>query len=207
MPSSPESQADLLKEKLSHVSNAPSPASPASHTNIKKLLRLILIFFFGTIFLYYLTSNNYIPKFSFPFKMPTKNPPFKPQEIADLMTQYYELLADMTYYPRSYIKYPPHNPAVSLELCEKYKLEPQVIELLQLLPYVEGYNNEDEFILYGSFADYRDEGVFEQSRDPTYASPEGGFEEWNGEYMRPWVIALTECGNHGTVVYLDTHTG
>lgn len=123
------------------------------------------------------------------------------------MGQYYELLADMHYYPRSYIKYPPHSPPISLELCEKYQLEPQVVELLQLLPYIEGYNNEDEFILGGSFADYRDEGVFEQARDPTFASPDGGFDDENGEYMRPWVVALTECGNHGTVVYLDTHSG
>ncbi|KAH8821939.1 hypothetical protein F5884DRAFT_657755 [Xylogone sp. PMI_703] len=110
----------------------------------------------------------------------------------------------MHYLSASAIKYPPHDPPIDVSLAQSLGLEPQVIELLQLLPYVEGTGSEDEFIMWGSFLDYRQEGALEQSRDPDYASPEGGFDDENGQYVQPWVIPLSECGNHGSIVYLDT---
>jgi hypothetical protein len=54
-------------------------------------------------------------------------------------------------------------------------LGPQVIELLQLLPYVEGCSN-DEFIFGESFAVFLKKGVLSQSRDPAFASPDKGFD-------------------------------
>jgi hypothetical protein len=131
---------------------------------------------------------------------------FNPHEIAELMTRYYELLAKMRYFPSSFIKYPPHSPPIDITFAQSLGLEPQAIELLQLLPYVEGYNNEDEFILGGSFADFRKKGVLSQSRDPAFAEPDKGFDGENGEYVRPWVLVLNECGNHGSIMYLDTRT-
>jgi hypothetical protein len=128
---------------------------------------------------------------------------FNPHEIADLIGRYYQLFAKMRYIPESAIKYPPHSPAIDIPYAQSLGLEPQVIELLQLLPYVEGYNMDDEFILGGSFADFRDNEVLQQSRDPCYVMPEGGPDEENGEYVRPWMLVLNQSGNHGSIMYLD----
>lgn len=137
-----------------------------------------------------------------------RNGIYNQEEIVSLISRYYELLAKMRYFPKEYIKYPPHEPAIDLEVAKELNLEPQVIELLQSLPYVEGYNNEDEFILGGSFADMRDPEVLRQSRDPSYASPTSPeFDHEDGEYLRPWELAINECGNHGTVMFLNTRNG
>ncbi|KAF7925816.1 hypothetical protein EAE99_005851 [Botrytis elliptica] len=138
---------------------------------------------------------------------PEKSGVYDQQEIVTLITQYYELLAKMRYFPASYIKYAPHDPPIDVELAKSFDLEPQVIMLLQALPYIEGYNNEDEFILGGSFADMRDLEVFTQSRDPGFVCPEGGFDDVDGEYMRPWEICINACGNHGTMMFLDIRNG
>jgi hypothetical protein len=138
---------------------------------------------------------------------PSTNTPFDPYEIVDLMTRYYQLLSKMRYFPESHIKYAPHDPPVDIDFAVSLGMEPQVIQLLQLLPYVEGLGNEDEFIMHGSFADFRKKNVLEQSRDPKFLSPEKGFDVENGEYVRPWVLVLTECGNRGSVVYYDTRNG
>jgi hypothetical protein len=135
------------------------------------------------------------------------NTAFNPLEIVDLMTRYYQLLSKMRYFPESSIKYAPHDPPIDVDFANSLGLDPPVIELLQLLPYVDGLNNEDEFIMHGSFADFRKNGVLEQSRDPKFISPETGFDVENGEYVRPWVLVLTECGNRGSVVYYDTLNG
>lgn len=132
---------------------------------------------------------------------------FDPHEIASLLGNYYQLLARMRYLPHSVIKHPPHNPPIDVPFAQSLGLEPQVIELLQLLPYVEGLGNEEEFILWGSFADFRDNAVLMQSRDPDYVSPEGGYEEERGEYVLPWMLTLNSCGNHGSIMYLDTRNG
>ncbi|TGO82343.1 hypothetical protein BPOR_0855g00020 [Botrytis porri] len=138
---------------------------------------------------------------------PEKRGVYDQQEIVTLLTQYYELLAKMRYFPASYIKYAPHDPPIDVDLAKSFDLEPQVIELLQALPYVEGYSNEDEFILGGSFANMRDLEVLMQSRDPGFASPEDGFDDENGEYMRPWELCINGCGNHGAMMFLDTRNG
>ena len=83
------------------------------------------------------------------------------------------------------------------------------ISLLQKLPYVDGLNNADEFIAQGSFADFRKKRVLKRSRDPKFMDPEmgEGFEGVNGEYVRPWVLVLTESGNSGSIVYFDIKNG
>jgi hypothetical protein len=138
---------------------------------------------------------------------PSTNVAFNPLEIVDLMTRYYQLLSRMRYFPESCIKHAPHDPPVDAEFAACLGMEPQVIELLQLLPYVDGLHNEDEFIMHGSFADFRKRSVLEQSRDPKFIRPEKGFDIENREYVRPWVLVVTECGNRGSVVYYDTRNG
>ena len=88
-------------------------------------------------------------------------------------------------------------------------MDSTVISLLEKLPYVDGLHNEDEFIAQGSFADFRKKRVLKRSRDPKFSDPEmgKGFEGVNGEYVRPWVLVLTESGNRGSIVYYDTKNG
>ncbi|KAH8753232.1 hypothetical protein BGZ57DRAFT_945181 [Hyaloscypha finlandica] len=138
---------------------------------------------------------------------PSTNAAFNPLEIVDLMTRYYQLLSRMRYFPESCIKHAPHDPPVDAKFAASLGMESQVVELLQLLPYVDGLHNEDEFIMHGSFADFRKRSVLEQSRDPKFITPEKGFDIENGEYVRPWVLVMTECGNRGSVVYYDTRNG
>ncbi|KAF7952457.1 uncharacterized protein EAE97_001954 [Botrytis byssoidea] len=133
---------------------------------------------------------------------PEKNGIYDRQEIITLITQYYDLLAKIRYFAASYIKYAPHDHPIDVELAKSYDLE-----LLQALPYIEGYRNEDEFVLGGGFADMRNLEVLMQSRDLGFASPEGGFDDENGEYMRPWEFCINECGNHGTMMFLGTRNG
>ncbi|KAG0652311.1 hypothetical protein D0Z07_1209 [Hyphodiscus hymeniophilus] len=135
--------------------------------------------------------------------------PYDPTEIVHLIRDYYELLARLRYFPSSFIKYPPHSPAIDVKLAASLGMEPQIISLLELLPYIEGYSNEDEFILGGSFADFRQKGALETSRDPGFKDPDlrKGWNEENGPYVRPWVLVLNECGNHGAILYFDTKSG
>lgn len=62
-------------------------------------------------------------------------------------------------------------------------------------------------MLYGAFADFRDDDALEQSRDPLYGSPESSdWEDENGPYMRPWYVAINQLGKHGTIIVLDLKT-
>lgn len=144
-----------------------------------------------------------------PTPMPSSPPPWL-VETASLIGQVYELFIKMRYLPPGSIAYPPHiSPPINTHYAHSLGLDRQAIELLQLLPYVTGETawgggGEQEFILGGTFADFRDEGTLAQSRDPLYGSPEGS--DWadeNGPYMRPWYVALNQLGNHGTIMVLD----
>ena len=131
-------------------------------------------------------------------------------ETAAVMGQFYELFIKMRYLPSDSIAYPPHNsPPIDSRLAHALGLSKPAIEFLQLLPYVTGEvawggGGEQEFLLGGAFADFRDEDVLEQSRDPLYGSPdESDWADGNGPYMRPWYVAVNQLGNHGTVMVLD----
>jgi hypothetical protein len=108
-----------------------------------------------------------------------------------------------------YIKYPPHSLAIDVELATSLGMEPRVICLMHKPPYIEGYRDKDEFILGGSFADFRDTGVLERNRDPGFKDPglSKSWEEEGGPYARPWVLVVNECGNHGSILHFDTRNG
>lgn len=135
---------------------------------------------------------------------------YDPFEIVDLMTALYELYLKMRYITPSSLKYPPHSPPVDVSLAKSLGVEPQVIAILQLLPYVEGRGSEDNFFQWGGFADYREGRNLEQMLcDPLYRSPDKskGSEEEKGPYVKPWVLPLNACGNRGTVLFFDTRNG
>ncbi|KAF2804429.1 uncharacterized protein BDZ99DRAFT_467468 [Mytilinidion resinicola] len=132
------------------------------------------------------------------------------QEVADLMDEIYSTLAKMRYMPASAIKRAPHtNPGINLTLAAECSLDPLVIRLHQLLPYVDKTEVESpDFIHGGEFADFRAEDDVRQSRDPLYSGWEsnGGKGDWDGEdgeYIRPWVTPLSMMGNHQSVLIYD----
>jgi hypothetical protein len=135
---------------------------------------------------------------------------YDPFEIVDLMTDFYELYVKMRYVKRDSLKYPPHSPPINVEQIKSFGFEPQVIAILQLLPYVEGRGSEDNFFGWGGFADFRgDRDLSLRLCDPVYSAPDvgKGFEEENGPYVRPWVLPINQCGNHGCVLFFDTRNG
>ncbi|CAD6582303.1 MAG: hypothetical protein ASARMPRED_000927 [Alectoria sarmentosa] len=141
------------------------------------------------------------------------------QQLSTLMGDFYQLLAKMQYLDldQGTIDYPPYtDPEKSINtiLATQLGLTPEAIQLLQRLPYVAAparWNHgagDEEFILYGCFADFRKDGELEESRDPLYAGVDPkdesvGWEDEDGQYMRPWYVPLSRLGNHGVVLILN----
>lgn len=129
------------------------------------------------------------------------------QEIADLMLQIYETLAAMRYIPTSSIVPGPHE--IDLTLAAKLELDPLVIYLHQILPYVcKREIDSPDFIFGGRFADFRDPKDVSKSRDPFCGiladdRGKGRWDEDGGEYIRPWVTLLSRLGNHQAVIIYD----
>lgn len=132
------------------------------------------------------------------------------------MGKSYQFLAKMQYLDldQGTSVYPPHlDPEKSINSTPAAQLSmtPEAIQLLQRLPYVaapvrwDHDAGEDEFILYARFADFRDDEVLVESRDPLYAGIDPrdesvGWDEECGRYMRLWYVPLSRLGSHGVVV-------
>ncbi|PYI11754.1 hypothetical protein BO78DRAFT_403127 [Aspergillus sclerotiicarbonarius CBS 121057] len=127
------------------------------------------------------------------------------QEVADLMLDIYQTLAGMRYLDPRGIQSGPHDITELRPLYEQHGLDPSVIHLYSILPYVDtaAAGNED-FFHGGTFTDFRIEDDVEQGRDPFYGGPtEEDFEDEDGPYMRPWVTPLSRLGNHDSVIVYD----
>ncbi|KAF1999869.1 hypothetical protein P154DRAFT_210480 [Amniculicola lignicola CBS 123094] len=119
------------------------------------------------------------------------------EEIADLLDQIYTTLAKMTYIPHTAIERGPH--ILPATVTEKYNLDPMVVKLMEIIPYVVKAELESSrFLSGGLFADFRKEEDVSASREPFYCN--WAFDEdnlkWrmNGhecKYMLPWVTPLT----------------
>ncbi|KAK5939252.1 hypothetical protein PMZ80_008555 [Knufia obscura] len=122
-------------------------------------------------------------------------------EVAGLMLEIYETLAAMRYIDPTGIERGPHNIEALQPVYDEHNLDPVVVYLYSILPYVDTYEADQiDFIFGGEFADYRQPDDVEQGRDPYYANPET--EE--DAYMRSWVTPLTNMGNHQSVILYDT---
>lgn len=130
---------------------------------------------------------------------------FNAAEIASLTTEFYEILSKMGQFPPETIKYPPQNPPIDANFAKSLGMAPQVIDLLERLPYVEG--NDRAWLYDAEFADFRYKDQLEQSRDPFHVKPDGwSYYSERGPYLRPWQVALNAMGDHGAVFLLDTWT-
>jgi len=155
--------------------------------------------------------------------------PGSPQEVADLMLEWYELISKMGYYELEAISRPPHNPAINRTKAVENGFTEGAIKMAEMLPYIgaiPGKENEDffawtnygdsEFFLHGIFVDYRNQNYFEEPRDPAgftleYSVDENGpteqvkdWDEEGGRYMRPSYIELMTVGEYGAYMVLNT---
>ncbi len=163
------------------------------------LLALVLVWFVTPIG--HLTTPFFATHFfHYPFTT------FNTREIASLTTEFYELLSQMGQFAPATIKYPPHlHPSINVKFAKSLGMAPQVVDLIQKLPYVE--SNGRIWLFEGIFADFREDEDLESSRDPFSVNPDGwSYYSERGPYMRPWQVALNAAGNHGAVLLLDTWT-
>ncbi|KAH8680792.1 hypothetical protein BX600DRAFT_445066 [Xylariales sp. PMI_506] len=124
-------------------------------------------------------------------------------EVADLLLDIYNTLAHMRYLDPAGIEPGPHQ--IDQQQLDELGLDPAIRYLYSILPYVdiEQAGNSD-FLLGGSFADFRVPNDVKEGRDPFSLDPQGDdFEAEDGPYMRPWVTPLTALGNHQSVIIYD----
>ncbi|KAL2817743.1 hypothetical protein BDW59DRAFT_182043 [Aspergillus cavernicola] len=128
-------------------------------------------------------------------------------EIAALMLEIYQTLAEMRYLNPESIHQGPHNLSSLHPLYTAQNIDPEIVYLYSILPYYIGsppLDGETDFFHGGTFADFREEEDIEQSRDPFYAGPDGvDFDAGNGPYMQSWMTPLSRLGNHGSVILYD----
>lgn len=150
--------------------------------------------------------------------------PGNPEEVAALMGQFYELLAEMGYYEPYRIAYPPHtNPSINGSYALALGYSGKAVQMMEMLPYLGTDRSDDdadqyvfawsngaadgEFLLYGTFVDYRQDGYLEEL-DPMFALS-GNWSvtdmQYDPErYMMPDYVLLSQLGNHGTMMVLNT---
>ncbi|KAJ0414499.1 hypothetical protein BJY00DRAFT_305558 [Aspergillus carlsbadensis] len=126
-------------------------------------------------------------------------------EIAHLLTEIYTTLADMRYLGPNCIHHGPHDLSRLAPQYKKHNLDPAIIHLHSILPYIGAPSSGTTDFFHGSdFLDLRDPEQLAQSRDPYYADPQGDdFDAEDGPYMRAWVTPLSRLGNHGSVILYD----
>ncbi|KAK8868510.1 hypothetical protein PGQ11_007088 [Apiospora arundinis] len=125
--------------------------------------------------------------------------------VADLLLVVYHTLVEMRYLEPEDIEEGPHDVSELMPYYESLGLDPTVIYLYSILPYVDA--GDRSFFQGGDFADFRDRGHVKIGRDPMYTGPFEEGAKWgddDGPYMRPWYAALSHCGNHCSFLVYDT---
>ncbi|ROV90685.1 hypothetical protein VSDG_08285 [Cytospora chrysosperma] len=162
------------------------------------------------------------------------NPHPRIQEIASLITELFELFINMRYLPASSVAFPPHK-HLPLDLTHpaRYGVSKYVVDLWQMIPYrIENSEAEvnwnfgsdgGEFLQSGEFLDDlrgsgdKDDTWFRTIVDPCYGlyglddgldsdTDDWGWDNEIGPYIRPWYATLSNVGNHGSVMVLNTKT-
>ncbi|KAK8087756.1 hypothetical protein PG997_002717 [Apiospora hydei] len=126
------------------------------------------------------------------------------QRVADLMLDIYQTRAEMRYIDAAAIKPGPHDITHLMPLYQSLKLDPTVIYLYSILPYVDEVEaGQREFYMGGTWLNHLDKEQVQQGRDPFFLSPEGNdFSDPKGPYMRPWFTPLSVlCERQQVIIY------
>ncbi|KXT12214.1 hypothetical protein AC579_3445 [Pseudocercospora musae] len=127
-------------------------------------------------------------------------------EVAQLMLDIYQTLADMRYINPEGIMQGPHDTEELRQAWAKHDLDPAIIYLYSILPYIDiTVAGEPDFFHGGTFANFLKPEDVERGRDPWYMDPdlEADWDDENGPYMRPWYTPLSQMGNHQSVILYD----
>ncbi|OJZ88624.1 hypothetical protein ASPFODRAFT_205739 [Aspergillus luchuensis CBS 106.47] len=107
----------------------------------------------------------------------------------------------MRYLDPKTIQTGPHEISKMRPVYEKHGLDPAIIYLYSILPYVDSQIANTSLFDGSSFMDFRDESCVEDGRDPLCPGPSE--EDGDGPYMRPWMTALSQMGSHTSVIICD----
>jgi len=123
---------------------------------------------------------------------------YRLDEVANLMLEIYQTLTRMRYLDPSWIQPGRHDLNLSLfALYSSLKLDPKIIYLYSVLPYIDPpVAGNLDFFQGSGFADFRNKDHVIQARNPMYAVEES-------EKMRPWMTPLCMLGNHQSIVIYD----
>ncbi len=148
-----------------------------------------------------------------------RHPPTK-QEVADLVTDLYDLLSEMGYFPPEAINRPPHPTSrnINATLARELGYSEEAIQMMEMLPYIKTTGEDDaftwshggwggEFIHEGRFVDLTDDEML-GFRDPFHNVEyvDGEPKDWDedgGKYMYPDYIILSQKAQDGVVMVLN----
>lgn len=120
-------------------------------------------------------------------------------EVADLLLELFRTLARMRYLKPEWIQPGPHDVSALIPLYESLSIDPSIIYLYSILPYVA--QHDVDFFQGSDFIDFRDKRDVEEGRDPNPSDYCGG--DPAAALMRPWMTPLSRLRNHmdGLIVY------
>lgn len=128
-------------------------------------------------------------------------------QVADLLLDIYQTLVDMRYIePQALVRGPHTLSAGILATYKKIKLDPAIIYLYSIMPYIDETEAEGaDFFQGGQLFNQLSGRDVERGRDPRYVSPpvDDDFEAEGGAYMYPWYTPLSQCGNHSSIIIYD----
>ncbi|KAK4652305.1 hypothetical protein QC762_609960 [Podospora pseudocomata] len=120
----------------------------------------------------------------------------KAQEVVTLLLDIYKTLVHMQYILASDLRPGPHDLTAMLPLYQDLQLDPRIIYLYTLLPYID---NHDRAAFYkgGILIDYRNKHHVEEARDPFFHTDD------RRAMMRPWMTPLSLCCGLQVVLIYD----
>jgi hypothetical protein len=127
-------------------------------------------------------------------------------EVSDELLNIYKTLVKMRFVDYEALVVGPHK--IDDKLMAEYEkcgLDPAVIYLYSIMPYInEKETAARDFFQGCAFFNPLDIHDVRHGRDPRYCSPEGSFDDEEGQYMHPWYTILSCCSNHSSFIIYDT---
>ena len=128
---------------------------------------------------------------------------YNPGEVILLLTKLYKLLVKMAHWPEGIFRQAPHtDPAVNIELAKELGYEPEVIDLMQRLPYVKDQSYFLRLCFIDSqFCNYTEDSELEAARKHV------GYDQY-GKQIESWILPLVAPSTRdGWSAVLDTRLG
>lgn len=119
------------------------------------------------------------------------------QEVALLMHEIYLVLARMRYLDYSCIHPGPHDLSQLVPTISSFDLDPRILYLYSILPYVTAPDGRRDFFQGSGFADFRILSDVQQGRNPFFG---------DDEKIRPWMTPLCNIGNHDSLIFYNART-